>query len=67
MNILHQVDSFLVAELPSAEAGVKTLLTKAGDTVMIHRLEQGVATVSQSFNLPALRAIVSALDSLPAL
>ena len=63
MNILHQGENFLLAELPQLEAGVRTLLSKSGEEVMLHRLVEGAAAVSTPLNIPLLRTILAALDS----
>ncbi len=61
-TILHKGENFLLAELPALEAGVRQLISKSGDTVILHRIVQGAATISTELNVPIIRSILQAID-----
>lgn len=63
MNILHAAENFLVAELPSVEEGVRLLLTKVGDQVLLHRQAQGSQTTSTALPMEVIDAIYSAVHT----
>lgn len=63
MNVLHQTENFLLAQLPQFEQGVTHLISKAGDKVMLHRILQTGEIVSSEMNVPVLRAILQAVDA----
>ena len=63
MNILHQGENFLLAELPQLEAGVRVLLSKSGEEVVLHRLVQDAEAISTPLNIPLLRNVLQALDN----
>ena len=64
VTILHKAENFILAELPVVEAGVKHLVSIAGNRAVLHRIVQGAEIVSQEMNLPLLKAIVDAAAAL---
>lgn len=58
--ILHQAENFLVAELPSIEEGVRLLLTKVGEQVLLHRQSPGQNTTTTSLPMAVIDAIYQA-------
>ena len=63
-QILLQAAGLLVAKLPQIEQGVHELLTIAGGQVMLHRILSSGEVLSAEMNLPRIRAILQAADSL---
>ena len=61
VTILHQAENFLLAELPSIEEGVRYLLSKAGDQVMLHRQAPGEATASTPLPMQIIDAVYQAI------
>jgi len=64
MNILKQGENFFHALLPELEQGVTHLLAKSGDVVFLHKLLQSGEIVSQELNIPAMRSILTAIDTI---
>lgn len=62
-TILHTAENVLIAELPNIEEGVRYLLTKIGDQVLLHRQPQGQPTTSAALPIQAVEAIYQALHS----
>lgn len=62
-TILHQVENFLLAELPTIEEGVRYLLSKVGDQVLLHRQAAGQPTTSTSLPMALIDAIYMAAHS----
>lgn len=62
-TILHSLENFLLAELPSVEEGVRYLLSKVGDQVLLHRQVQGQPTTSTSLPMQLIDAIYMAAHS----
>jgi hypothetical protein len=64
MNILQQFENGLHAVLPQIEQGVTHILAVAGDRVLLHRILQTGEVVTQEMNVPFVRAILQAVDSI---
>ena len=62
-QMLHQGENFLLAKLPQIEQGAIHLLSKSGDTVVLHRILQTGEIVSSAMNIPLLRSLLQAIDS----
>ncbi len=64
MNIIHQFENGFHAVAVDVENGVTSLLSKFGDKVTLHKFFTTGETVAQDLNIPLLRDILTAVDSL---
>lgn len=63
INILHQAQGFILAELPQIEQGVKHLISISADNrAILHRVLSTGEMVSQEMNLPLLKSIIEAAN-----